>query len=215
MAFIDKLSEKISSGANAVSNSTKKVTETARINSEISRNTTEIDKRMKKIGLCVKSRLISQIDDPEVKQLAAEIDDFIARNEQLSEELRAVKGIRKCTNCGLELDSSSVFCPSCGTKNDPSEAVQNAQKTVVQVKAVKPAAESAPDGGFTAVQPQTESDSDGEQQEASTPEPAVEPVINPAPTQQTASQGIFCSNCGYRETPDALFCSNCGSKLIK
>jgi hypothetical protein len=226
MAFIDKIGEKISSGANAVTNSTKKMTETARINSEISRNSTEIEKRMKKIGICVKTRLMEQINDAEVEQIAAEIDEFIARNEQLSQELQIIKGIRKCVSCGAELDSSCVFCPSCGTKNDVVQTAAPTQKTVVQVKAVKPAhsaenetaAEAVPVEEATEAQVISEPTEPAEQVkpvEQIEQSEQVEPVINTAPTQPTAPQGIFCSNCGYRETPDALFCSNCGSKLIK
>lgn len=124
MAFIDKLGEKIQSGAAAVTNSTKRMSETSRINSEISSNTQEIDKLMKKIGMCVKARHLDKIDDPEVKEYAAAIDSFIARNEQLSEELRAVKGLRRCTNCGADLAPNTVYCPDCGTKNDPAAAAR-------------------------------------------------------------------------------------------
>jgi hypothetical protein len=228
-SFIDKIGEKITSGANAVSNSTKKVTETAKINSEISRNSSEIDKLMKKIGVCVKSRLMSQISDPEVEQLASEIDKLIARNEQLSEELKAVKGIRHCTSCGGELDSSCVFCPNCGTKNDPVDYAnaavqsQSAPKAVVKVKAVSPVQNTEirdveePAAPVDAEQAENaEATQFTVNAQETVVEPVIEPVIEPKPfaAQQTASQGLFCPNCGYHETPDAVFCSNCGTKLI-
>ena len=44
MAFIDEIGRKISSGANKVSAQTKKMTETARINGEISANSAAIER---------------------------------------------------------------------------------------------------------------------------------------------------------------------------
>lgn len=137
MAFIDKLGEKISSGANAVSLSTKRVTESARINSEISANTAEIDKLMRQLGICVKSRLMDQISDPEAEQIAAQIDALIAEKERLAEELQTVKGIRRCENCGTELPQNSVYCPSCGARSAP----------VVQPVKAKASVSAVPENG--------------------------------------------------------------------
>lgn len=210
MAFIDKLGEKITSGANAVSNSTKRMTETAKINSEISSNKGEIDKRMKKIGLCVKARLMSQINDPEIEQLAREIDEFINRNEQLANELKALKGIRHCEGCGAEISYDCVYCPSCGAKNNPS-----ASNTVKSVKVKPHTAAAAP-------APASDDISQYAPKPVNEPQPAVQasaaayeqPVIpqNSAPSTPAA---VFCTACGYKETPDAIFCSNCGTKLVK
>lgn len=127
MAFIDKIGEKISQGAASVSNSTKKMTDTARIKSMISANNQEINKRMTQIGMCVKARCLNKIDDEEVLQLASEIDSIISNNEQLSEELKRLSGIVRCANCGREIQNSVVYCPACGAKNIPPQPSEPAQ----------------------------------------------------------------------------------------
>lgn len=198
MAFIDKIGEKISSGASAVSVSTKRVTESARINNEISANTAEIDKRMKQLGICVKSRLMEQIRDPEAERIAEEIDRFIARNEELAAELRKVKGIRRCENCGIELPANSVFCPSCGTRNEPAAQSSTSQP------------QSAPiQQGRAAVKVKV-----AETAEYNLQEDTSEPAINQR-SEPSAQKSAYCTVCGYHETDGAVFCSNCGSKLIK
>lgn len=198
MAFIDKIGEKISSGANAVSVSTKRVTESARINNEISANTAEIDKRMKQLGICVKSRLMEQIHDAEAERLAEEIDKFIARNEELAAELRRVKGIRRCEKCGIELPANSVFCPSCGARNEP--AAQNAASQSQPTSAQQ---------GRVAVKVKAP-----ETAEYNSQADISEPVINQK-SEPSAQKGTYCTVCGYHETDGAVFCSNCGRKLIK
>jgi hypothetical protein len=191
MAFIDKIGEKITSGANAVGASIKKADETVRLNSEISTNKSEIDRRMKKIGLCVKARLMDEIHDEEIIALAAEIDRFIARNEQIAAELKALKGIRKCMGCGAEITADCVYCPTCGAKNAP-------------------APQTAYNGTESDNTANTADTANNTSDTVDTPETAPTPDTEPKNTSP-----VFCAMCGYRETPDAVFCSNCGSKLVK
>ena len=207
MAFIDKLGEKIQSGAAAVTNSTKRMSETSRINSEISSNTQEIEKLMKKIGMCVKARHLDKIDDPEVKEYAAAIDSFIARNEQLSEELRAVKGLRRCTNCGADLAPNTVYCPDCGTKNDPAAAArpnvrpqpvpQPVPQPMPQVQPVpQPAPQPAPQTILNAAYVQSDPVIPKQQTTASTAQdfsqyaPSAEQTGQAASSSNTAWHGI-------------------------
>ena len=135
MGFFEELSEKITTGASSISHSAKKVTETAKINSEINANTNQIDKLMKSIGVAVKARLMEQIDDEEVLQLSAEIDELVARNSALNEQLKAIRGYTKCVNCGKDLTSDSLFCPYCGTKAEQS-GVEEAAAEEVSVEEV-------------------------------------------------------------------------------
>ena len=116
MGFFEELSGKITAGASNISNSAKKMTETAKINSEINSNTNQIDKLMKSIGVAVKARLMDDITDEEVLQLSSEIDALIARNSELNEQLKQLRGFSKCLNCGKDLTTDSLFCPYCGTK---------------------------------------------------------------------------------------------------
>ena len=37
---------------------------------------------------------------------------------QMEAMQRSQLPVRKCVNCGAELDNDAVFCPECGTKNE-------------------------------------------------------------------------------------------------
>ncbi|MGN0633541.1 MAG: zinc-ribbon domain-containing protein [Oscillospiraceae bacterium] len=200
MAFIDKIGEKLTSGVNAVQDSTKKVTESARINNEISNNKKEIDRLLTQIGICVKARLVDKIDDEDVKQLAAKIDQLNERNDQLASQLKAVKGITRCTNCNYELPAGTMFCPECGTRNLPPVNQPTNQQPAQQMNNAA-AASSAPKKKVVNVRA------------ASANNPAPAPVNEPEPAQTAAPDKQICPNCGYHEDPDGMFCSNCGTKL--
>ena len=58
MAFLDKLGEKITSGASAVSDSAKKVAETNKINAKITSYLAEVNARYTAMGRAVKLRLM-------------------------------------------------------------------------------------------------------------------------------------------------------------
>ena len=124
MGFFEELSGKITAGASNISNSAKKMTETAKINSEINSNTNQIEKLMKSIGVAVKARLMDDITDEEVLQLSAEIDSLIARNSELNEQLKQLRGYSKCLNCGKDLTADSLYCPYCGTKVEKPVAAE-------------------------------------------------------------------------------------------
>ena len=139
MGFFEELSEKITTGANNIQNSAKKMSETAKINSEINANTNQIDKLMKKIGVVVKARLMDTIADDEVLELSDEIDKLIARNGILNEQLKELRGFSKCVNCGKDVSADSLFCPYCGTKVESAKSAEEEAADGEPVNIQKPA----------------------------------------------------------------------------
>lgn len=225
MGFLDKLNQTLQSGANVVQTKGKQISETAKLNSQLSSNRQQIDNTLKSIGQLVCDKYLEQLGDSEITASAQLIERLKASNEEITARLLELKGVqtRTCTNCGATLAPGTVFCAECGTKNDPAEhaaqtsSVQTADAAVqpqpakVNVRPViTPAPTAAENEGFSSYAPE--------------PQPIPQPEFTqytpaqetPAPAAQTApSDGIFCTNCGYKETPDALFCSNCGSRLEK
>lgn len=116
MEFFNKIGEKISSGASAVSNSTKKMAEIAKLNNKISHAHDEIDAKYTEIGKIVKLELIDSINHEEVKRLSDEIDALNAEVNESKETINKLKGLKYCVNCGTQLGGDDVFCSNCGTK---------------------------------------------------------------------------------------------------
>lgn len=151
MAFFNKIGEKITSGANAVSDSAKKAAETSRLNSKINADIAEVNNKYNEIGKAVKLRLMDSITDPEVVKLASEIDALLVEVKELGEQVKAIKGIKNCPNCGASLNADVMFCPNCGTRQGQPAQAAPVQPTVEPIPApipepVQPAAEpiSAP-----------------------------------------------------------------------
>lgn len=121
MDFFNKIGEKISSGATAVSNSTKRMAEIAKLNSKIGRAENDITQKYTEIGRIVKLELMENIYNDDVKRLAAEIDDLNAEISEAKESICALKGLKYCANCGAQVGGKDVFCANCGTKQPEQE----------------------------------------------------------------------------------------------
>ena len=59
---------------------------------------------------------MDDITDEEVLQLSAEIDSLIARNSELNDQLKQLRGYSKCLNCGKDLTADSLSAPTAGQR---------------------------------------------------------------------------------------------------
>ena len=89
MSFINKISEKLSSGATAVSNSTKRMSEIAKLNSKINKNLSDVNSKYTEIGRIVKLELVDKIEHQEVKRLVSEIDALLTEVNESREKIRS------------------------------------------------------------------------------------------------------------------------------
>lgn len=178
-----------------------------------------INDKYTEIGRYVKLRMADKIEEPEVKNLIAQIDATLEELKNLNEQLLTIRGMKLCSGCGHEIPVNMAFCPNCGTKqpemahpvspaytqpqsnpvygNPAQQNVQTAapipEPAVAQTAAPIPQPETAP-------------------QPAPMPQPA--PVIAEAPVQEPANSSfVFCSQCGHKEPAGVKFCSECGMKL--
>lgn len=51
-------------------------------------------------------------------KIAESCEAMMKTMERMEAMQRAQIPMRKCANCGAELDDDAVFCPECGTKNE-------------------------------------------------------------------------------------------------
>lgn len=195
-----------------------------------------INDKYTEIGRYVKLRMADKIEEPEVKNLIAQIDATLEELKNLNEQLLTIRGMKLCSGCGHEIPVNMAFCPNCGTKQ-PEMAQPVYQQPVIQNNQgyhnhpVSPAynqPQANPVYGNPAQQnvqtaapipepavartaapiPQPET----APQPAPMPQPA--PVIAEAPVQEPANSSfVFCSQCGHKEPAGVKFCSECGMKL--
>ncbi|MDR1687872.1 MAG: zinc ribbon domain-containing protein [Clostridiales bacterium] len=126
MAFLDKITK----ATQDVVRGAKDLTDTARQNSLIAEEEKQILNLYTQIG---KLYFEAGEFDPEtpIGRLCTALSAAKARIAKYQEEIRQIKGTKKCPNCGENIPLSSAFCGVCGTKIEVTpepEAAPEAQK---------------------------------------------------------------------------------------
>ncbi len=201
MSFINKISEKLSSGATAVSNSTKRMSEIAKLNSKINKNLSDVNNRYTEIGRIVKLELMDKIMHEDVKRLANEIDILLAEVNESREKISDLKGVKVCIECGAQVSRDVAFCPNCGAKQ-PVVENEIPEPVIITPSPVIDLSES----NVTSVVTETEATVEENAEKA---ENTVEEIENPVENKNS----VFCSRCGSKEDADIKFCSQCGNKM--
>lgn len=73
--------------------------------------------------------------DTEFSAIVERIDSSIGKIDMLCEQIRLIKGIVKCNNCGADMKQSSSFCTKCGAKAKNEAVVVVAKEDTPAVSA--------------------------------------------------------------------------------
>ncbi len=200
-----------------------------------------INEKYVEIGRFVKLKLADKVNEPEIKNMIAEIDKTLEELKDLNKQLYTIRGVKLCVNCGHEIPISTAFCPDCGTKQ-PVPAVQPVSQPAQPVYGnnpvqpgyvppaanpvesyAKPAAVPAQTSGVPMPEPVIVPSASEIPQPAAeqTAVPVPEPVIAPtsaepaiAPAQEVVPQPAAEQTEKPADIPAAqfIFCSQCGNK---
>lgn len=146
MEFFSKLGKKASQTYQATKEKASNISDELKLKGKISEQKEKIEKLYKEIGEIVYNE-IKDGKDAQRDIIVPKCDEISKAKDEISKletEILAVKKIKKCTNCGTELDINAEFCSKCGKeqpkiekveiKNEPEQA-ENAE--VVDVSNVK------------------------------------------------------------------------------
>ena len=98
-----------------ISQQTKNMSDIARLNSLISDRKKKLSAQCFELGK--QYYQAHQTDaEPEFPEAIAEVRHLLAEIKEAEESIMALKGIKKCPNCGTEIPVASVFCPGCGAQ---------------------------------------------------------------------------------------------------
>ena len=114
MDFFSKLGETITETSKDVSQKAKDLTELARLNMCVKKKEDFVQKQYLEIG---KQYFGIHKDDEE--PFFEEISVIKEKQQeilQLEMQIAAIKGQKKCQNCGTLLEQDSIFCRKCGAK---------------------------------------------------------------------------------------------------
>ena len=197
MSFFDNIGSKASAAGQAAAEKARNFAEVNRLSGVISDHEKRISRLYFEIGQSYYER---HKDDPEAEELEriAAITDTNEKIAVCRNQIKTLKGVEKCPNCGADVQNGSQFCNICGTRMPPASM------------------KTAPKAGLTCPTCGTELESDAAfcfncgTKLAPTPAPAPAPApAEPAVEELKRS----CPNCGTELESDAAFCFNCGAKL--
>ena len=117
MAFFDDISKKVNDVARTVGQKGRDVVDVAKLKLLISEEEKKRDEIYKKIG----KLFVERAGDRAKGTFAVLIGDVRASEEKTEvykAQIRDLKGVILCDECGGEITADATFCPACGKKAD-------------------------------------------------------------------------------------------------
>lgn len=215
MAFIDELSRRLTQTSENAMQKTRQMAEVGRLESAIKQELQKMNDAYFQLGKAyVGLHPIDYEDD--LAYLVTAITDSEQKVTSLRQQVREIKGITVCANCGAEVPVNTVFCSTCGT---PMPRTAYNADTENKVRCTK-CGNYVPKnmrfctscGGPMMPLPQAQPDP-----VVQSPSMQGQPIIptEPAIMPEDGRFGIrSCSYCGAQiEDAQALFCTGCGMPL--
>lgn len=196
MSFFDNIGSKASAAGQAAAEKARNFAEVNRLNGVVSDHEKRISRLYFEIGQSYYER---HKDDPEAEELEriAAITDTNEKIAVCREQIKTLKGVEKCPNCGADVQNGSQFCNNCGTRMPPAS-----MKTAPKASGL-----TCPTCGAAVAEGNLFCNNCGTKL-APAPAPA------PAPEDPEVEESKrSCPNCGTELESDAAFCFNCGAKL--
>lgn len=129
MAFFEDIGKKVSQTSQDAIKKTKALAETTKINGLISAEKRVIAENYGKIG----EKYYELFSDSPEESLAVFIAAIKEANQQIEEyedQIKKLKGIDSCPNCGAPAKEGALFCTSCGTKLETPPAEEKVELTI-------------------------------------------------------------------------------------
>lgn len=136
MDFFSKLGKKASQTYQVTKEKAANLSEELKLKGKVNDLKDKIDNIYNEIGQIVYNEIKDgkDVSKEEVTAKCDEISKIKDEIERIQVDILTLKKVRKCTNCGEELDLDDVFCCKCGTKQPEPEKVEVKDANVDEVK---------------------------------------------------------------------------------
>lgn len=115
MDFFNTLAETLSNTGKVVAQKAKDVAEVSKINNQISVEESRINAAYLSIGKRFYEENAGEVMEAYIQDFSV-ITEAKAKIQNLKEQLKQLKGVYKCPQCGAEVPANSAFCSFCGAK---------------------------------------------------------------------------------------------------
>lgn len=119
MALFNSIGKKLTNAGQNVAQQTKSFTETAKLNSQISTWEKKISELFLALGRACYERHRDDAD-AENRSLIEQINNLYAQIAEAQEQIKQIKGIEKCPQCGADMPKDALFCSACGARMKPA-----------------------------------------------------------------------------------------------
>lgn len=195
MAFFEDLGKRITQTSQEVVQKTKDTAEVIKLNNMISDEEKCINNLYSEVGKKY-FEIHFESYEQELEDMIIAIKEAKNKIEEYTEQVKRLKGIVRCPNCGGEVQYGTPFCSSCGTRmevqnNSAIASGSNAKRCIACGALITEECAFCTHCG-TKVEEQTLE--------------ATELLI-----EQNSPK--VCPNCNNEVADDSAFCMNCGTKL--
>lgn len=121
MAFFSKLTETISDTSKVVAQKAKDVAEITKLNNQISNEEDRINAAYIAIGKRFFEENAGEVSEAYISNFSI-INDSKAKIRQYQDQIKVIKGVSVCSNCGAEVPMGAAFCNACGSKVEQPKA---------------------------------------------------------------------------------------------
>lgn len=198
--MFENIGKKIVGVGKGVMRGTQTFSETVSLNARIDECRKNLNNCYSQLGQAYYTRAQGNVP-PEFKGIFDQIQMLNQNIIQLQEQIKIVKGIRQCPNCGAEVGSNVMFCGNCGYSMPPVQAGMSGNGPACPScgAPLEEGAAFCTNCGAKAVRPE---------------QPAAGYQSAPVPQPEPAAPEKTCPNCGAPAAADAAFCNECGSSLL-
>ncbi len=132
MDFFNKLGKKASETYQATKEKASNISDELKLRGKISEQKEKMEKLYKEIGETVYTEIKDgkDVSRDAIVEKCEEISKAKDEISKLEAEILAVKKIKKCSNCGTELDIKAEFCSKCGKEQPKIEKVEIKEEPV-------------------------------------------------------------------------------------
>ena len=196
MTFFDNLSKQLSNTGQNVRSKARIIADVTQCNSAISEKKRQITQLYTEIG---QAYYLAHRDDesPEEIERIRQVSTLNQEIAALEEQVRTLKRVVKCPNCGAKISEEAAFCSSCGMKIVPLKTAQ------------EKAGDVCPFCGAMVSEGSLFCTNCGAKMKA----PAGEPEDGTEEDVVAERAVRMCPSCGSKLLPDSRFCTNCGAKI--
>lgn len=130
MAFFDDLGKLISEKGHHVVNKTKELTEITKLSARIS----DLQRKNDNIYRIIGKMYVDNFGSNPEHMFKDAIHSIMENQKKIvtcREEIKILKGIRKCPSCGADVHAGSQFCSKCGARVEDDDVVADAEADIV------------------------------------------------------------------------------------